>query len=159
MIAILNRSFWVFAGALLIAHTLLVTMVSKREAFICIHIFLHSSPPALHASARSLSPSLSQIYQCIRLAGILAKPYFSIAWHQLLYNELKVTMARHWAMMKSQANPGRQVKAWLVFCTGSWIFFLFLNEYMYRRFLFATGIENSIPVIDNRRRRMDEMEK
>ena len=30
---------------------------------------------------------------------------------------------------------------------------------MYRRFLFATGIENSIPVIDNGRRRMDEMEK
>lgn len=30
---------------------------------------------------------------------------------------------------------------------------------MYRRFLFATGIENSIPVIDNGWRRMDERNK
>src|SRR5689334_7663658 len=30
---------------------------------------------------------------------------------------------------------------------------------MVRRFMFATGIENSIPVINNGRTRMDEMEK
>lgn len=30
---------------------------------------------------------------------------------------------------------------------------------MFRKFMFATGIENSIPVVDNGRRRVDEMEK
>jgi hypothetical protein len=30
---------------------------------------------------------------------------------------------------------------------------------MFHRFIFATGIENSMPVIENGRKRMDELEK
>src|SRR5690348_6525727 len=30
---------------------------------------------------------------------------------------------------------------------------------MFRRFMFATGIENSVPVINNKRKRIDEYEK